>query len=356
MSIIHTDQVKLKQQNQHFSMAKLSPPVSWKDPATHYLKTFDHPWYGLLFKLQASINYATYLFFHQRQMLSGSFPMTTGSISSPMGLGSDSMPVCINLAGQATYLADSMQFMLEYALRFHDKGVFYMMPSFRGEDADARHLCQFYHAEAEITGCLDDVMSLVESYLHFLSTALLHEHGELLAALGFNTHHIQSAIKLQHFPRIRFDEALEALHHNPLYMTKHPAGFDIINHLGELALINIYAGPVWLTHLPQLSVPFYQADEPGTEYALCADLLMGIGETVGAGERHLDQDGVFAALAKRKVDPASYAWYLKMRDIHPLKTSGFGMGIERYILWLLEHNDIRDCQLFPRFNGVEFAV
>ncbi len=35
-----------------------------------------------------------------------------------------------------------------------------------------------------------------------------------------------------------------------------------------------------------------------------------------------------------------------------MKTSGFGMGIERFILWLLNHNDIRDCQILPRFNGI----
>lgn len=45
-------------------------------------------------------------------------PITTGSISSPMGLGSDSIPVKIQLGGRDTYLADSMQFALEYGCRF----------------------------------------------------------------------------------------------------------------------------------------------------------------------------------------------------------------------------------------------
>ena len=356
MSMLDIEQVQQKNTNSDFCVTKVSPPTSWMDPSTHYLNTFDNPWYGLLFKLQASINYYTYLFYHERQIHSGSFPITTGSISSPMGLGSDSIPVCIDLAGQPTYLADSMQFMLEYALRFHEKGVFYIMPSFRGEDADARHLCQFYHSEAAVSGTLDDVMSLVEDYIQFLSNAVLKEHGELLHSLGFDTQHIVAAIGMKHFPRIRFDKALEVLDHNPTFITEHPAGFKIVNNLGELELIKIYSSPVWLTHLPQLAVPFYQADESGTEYAMCADLIMGIGETVGAGERHADRDSVLKALAKRNVDQAPYEWYLKMREILPLKTSGFGMGIERYILWLLEHNDIRDCQIIPRFNGVQFAV
>ena len=44
------------------------------------------------------------------------------------------------------------------------------------------------------------------------------------------------------------------------------------------------------------------------------------------------------------------------KNEYPLKTSGYGMGIERYILWLTKKDDIRDCQLLPRFNGEEIVV
>jgi asparaginyl-tRNA synthetase len=49
------------------------------------------------------------------------------------------------------------------------------MPSFRGEDADATHLCQFFHSEAEIVGGLDDVIRVVEDYIRFLAQRLLAE-------------------------------------------------------------------------------------------------------------------------------------------------------------------------------------
>lgn len=38
-------------------------------------------------------------------------PVTTGAISSPMGLDSDSLPVHIDLFDEKTYLADSMHFI-----------------------------------------------------------------------------------------------------------------------------------------------------------------------------------------------------------------------------------------------------
>lgn len=334
---------------------KIQPPLSWVAPSSHYLKAMGNPWYKLIFKLQSVINYYTFLFFQAKDMCSASFPLTTGSISSPMGLGSDSLPVQINIANQPTFLADSMQFMLEYALRFHEQGVFYIMPSFRGEEADSRHLCQFYHSEAEICGTLDDVISLVESYIKYLAESILNMCRCSLEMAGFNVEHIVKITNMHVFPRISFEDALHALNNNPVYIVEHPAGFKSINNKGESELIKLFNGPVWLTHLPQLAVPFYQADQENTEFSKCADLLLGIGETVGAGERHADPVSVLKAMDKRQVSAKPYEWYLKMREVHPLKTSGFGMGIERFILWILEHTDVRDCQIVPRFNGVDFT-
>lgn len=57
------------------------------------------------------------------------------------------------------------------------------------------------------------------------------------------------------------------------------------------------------------------------------------------------------SLKQHQVSPEEYEWYCKMKQLYPLKTSGYGLGIERYLLWVLNHNDIRDCQLLPRFNG-----
>jgi len=85
---------------------------------------------------------------------------------------------------------------------------------------------------------------------------------------------------------------------------------------------------------------------------LAADLLFGIGETVGAGERHASESELRGALATHGIDSEPYAWYVQMKALRPMRTAGFGLGTERYVCWLLGHNDIRDCQLLPRFNGV----
>lgn len=100
-------------------------------------------------------------------------------------------------------------------------------------------------------------------------------------------------------------------------------------------------------------VPFYQASQDSI-HAKCADLLFGVGETVGCGERHKTGEEVRKALLEHQVNEEPYSWYIQMKEKYPLQTAGFGMGTERFILWLLKQNDIRDCQLLPRFNGEIF--
>ena len=102
----------------------LQATKSWKNINTHYLEVLKDPWYRLICDLENLISKYTYQFYFGKDMKTIHLPITTSTISSPMGLGSDSSPVKINLFNIPTYLADSMQFMLEYGCRLYIKGVF----------------------------------------------------------------------------------------------------------------------------------------------------------------------------------------------------------------------------------------
>lgn len=185
----------------------IKEPNSWKNLDTHYIEVLKNPWYKILVKLENLISVETMNFYEERGIITMHLPVTTGSISSPMGRGSDSSPVKINIDGVDTYLADSMQFLLKYGCRLNDKGVYYIMPTFRGEKADERHLCQFYHSEAEIPGKLEDVMNLVEDYIKFLSKKIIEQMGtELKREIGDISHIEMIANYEKQFPKITFDE------------------------------------------------------------------------------------------------------------------------------------------------------
>lgn len=159
------------------------------------------------------------------------------------------------------------------------------------------------------------------------------------------------------FPKISFEDAFELLgNKNNYFKLIENAGLTITN-AGERELIKLFGGPLWLTHFPSSTVPFYQACDPlNPKYSLTADLLMGIGETVGCGERHTNLDELDQSLKNHLVNPKEYKWYRQLKKDYPLQTSGFGMGIERYILWLLNHNDIRDIPTVNRIKGTKTYV
>lgn len=328
------------------------PSRTWEKPESHYIHAMSNEWYQSLLLIQDEINHSTFKFFRNQGIYSVSLPLTTGSVTSPMGLGSDSLPVKVNLEGVDTYLADSMQFHLEYALRNLSSGVHYVMPTFRGELADERHLCQFYHSEAEISGTLEDVIDLVNKYIHQLCVDLLENKKDVIEKIAGDTNHIEYVLDLNgNIPRITLEQAVLELGNNPEYVRNHDEGFRTITNQGEQELIKRFGGIVWLTHHDYLSVPFYQAKDESGKYALNADLLFGIGEVVGSGERHTDANELLSAMIHHQVNPSEYEWYVNMKALAPIKSAGFGMGVERFILWLLKHNDIRDCQMIPRFNG-----
>jgi hypothetical protein len=84
---------------------RVSPPGSWRDPKSHWLKALDSEWYRALITLQDGFARSTMGFWQERGVRFGALPLTTGSVSSPMGLGSDSLPVSVDMFGVATYLA-----------------------------------------------------------------------------------------------------------------------------------------------------------------------------------------------------------------------------------------------------------
>ena len=334
-----------------------TPPRSWSLPDTHYLRLLHDSWYSLLLRLFDGFQYATSAFWRERGVLAAALPITTGAVSSPMGLGSDSSPVRIEIQGISTYLADSQQFALELMCRLAKTGCYYIMPSFRGEANDERHLGQFVHSEAELSGDLANIQKTVEDYLRSLARFFLKEFAADIAAAAGTTAHVETlAMTSRPFQSIRFAEAVTILGDYADGITVDADGtWRTLSSAGERELLRRLGQFTWVTHFDELAVPFYQAvedDGTGRQVARNADLLFGIGETVGAGERHVTGMAVRDAIQRHGLSQHAYEWYITMRDKTPMLTSGFGMGVERFLLWLLDHNDVRDMMMLVRSNGV----
>ncbi|MEW1724583.1 amino acid--tRNA ligase-related protein [Streptomyces sp. NPDC093109] len=333
----------------------VKPPL-WSAP-DRYMELMDSPWGKVLVTVQDAVSFATAQFWAAQGVPTLHLPVTTGAVSSPLGLGSDSQPVRVDMFGQPTYLADSMQFSLEYGCRLSDSGCYYLMPSFRGEDPDASHLCQFFHSEAELPGGLDTTMSVVEDYLRHLTRHLLITCADTIRDIAGTVTHLEGIADHDGpFERITFSEAVHLLAGDPeLIRTGTAPGsapWRTVTRAAEQKLLTLCGSPVWVTNYDHLAVPFYQAyADDSRRTALNADLLLGVGEVVGAGERHTTAAEVRDALELHHISEKPYEWYVEMREHRPLHTSGFGMGVERLLMWALDHDDIRDLQILVRRNG-----
>jgi beta-aspartyl-peptidase (threonine type) len=291
------------------SQAKRDPaPKLWKSPSTFALTALHSPWYTAMLRLQSTLIHASVEFFNYRMDYRYVIvPMTTGSISSPMGLGSDSQPVSIELAGEKTYLADSQQFTLEYALRLEDglAGAYYLGTSCRGEDPDATHLNQFCHVECELLGGLTDGMRVANAYVIALVQAFKKNHELEIKRIAGTTKHLDDMLDLYQahgnaFPIITLDDALalpEITQEMWYYAVEgQPQYGRCLTRVGEQMLIAKYGGAVWLTEMDHMSVPFYQAYADDNRKARCGDLLIGMGEVVGCGNRHVTAEQALEAL------------------------------------------------------------
>lgn len=293
--------------------------------------------------------------------------MFTPSVSSPMGPGSDSEPMPIKFGELNTFLVDSSQFGFEPLVMNGLDKVYCYLPSMRGEDSDKRHLNQFYHCEMEMKGEMIELLPIIEQYIKTLAESVLLM-SNIIDKISENSEktkeYLKNILEVDNFPTITFDEAVELLVKNNkkelVNFTEH--GNDISSD-GEIELMKILnvKTPIWITNFDRDRVPFYQKPDPeNPEKTINADLLFPPiiensfgGEIAGAGQRQDNTKEMYESLKRQNVSSESYEWYIDLRNNPNYKiTSGFGLGVERFIAWSLGKDNIRDVILYPRIKNI----
>lgn len=346
---------------------RLRPPPF--DPATYYRDVATSAYFKALVILRHHIKQST------DDSLGGTFNaknvdlfMMTSSVSSPMGPGSDSLAVPIQFGLLKTFLVDSAQFGFEPLLLQGFERLYCYLPSMRGEDPDDRHLNQFFHAEMEVAAPLEDLFVEIESYVRGLSQTLLSLPNICAATSDDFDATLQALTRVaasRAFPRVSFEEAYRLLRSQPgsaEFVLANSFGRNITPS-GEAVLPALLGSdlPVWVTGFDRNMVPFYQKPDPNNPHrSLNADLIFppltdqGLGgEIVGSGQRQDAVKEMYESLARQHINPEPYEWYIDLRRQPGYRlTSGFGLGIERFIAWALAKRSIRDVSLYPRLKNV----
>lgn len=332
---------------------------------THYLEVAKSPYFQALSILRHYLKQACDIYWRDIQnAYSVDLFMLTQSISSPMGPGSDSKAIRIKFGKSSTYLVDSAQFGLEPLLMNGMRTVYCYLPSMRGENPNERHLNQFYHCEVETLGTLEELKPRIENFIKFLAETIIFMPN-ILNLLSANSdvsiRKLSSLLQTKKFQEIESDDVIKKLkdsgNGNLIRETK--LGYDITWE-ADLKLIQMLKAetPIWVNHYDRDRVAFYQ--KPYRENkAINADLLFPPiikysfgGEVVGSGQRQDNIDEMYESLKRQGLDPKPYEWYIDLRRLSNYKpTSGFGLGIERFIAWALCRNRIQDVILYPRLKN-----
>lgn len=267
--------------------------------------------------------------------------------------------------GQVAFLTQSSQFYLEMAL----PGVgdcYCIADSFRAEKSHTRrHFIEFLHAEAEFSGIftMDDHIQKMREFLQTLlvefqtiSAKTIKDYDTVMKT--DITSHLASIVeKSKRIKCMRHSEAIKYLREHEIYKdaeTKtHFELDDDIPEAQERKMIDDIGEIVFLTHFPLVTKSFYmKADPEDPTLAWGLDVeVPTVGEIIGSGVREGDYKTLLSRMAAQSLKIEDYTEYLDLRKYGFASTSGFGLGVDRILTWIMDQYRISDVATFPRYPG-----
>ena len=111
----------------------------------------------------------------------------------------------------------------------------------------------------------------------------------------------------------------------------------------------IYQAPVFIVNYPKDIKAFYmRQNADGRTVAACDLLVPGVGELVGGSQREERYDVLKERMEALGMDLEAYQWYLDLRRFGGVQHAGFGLGFERFLMYLTGVKNIRDVIPYPR--------
>jgi asparaginyl-tRNA synthetase len=232
-------------------------------------------------------------------------------------------------------------------------------PTFRAENSNtARHLAEFWMVEPEIAFAdLAADADLAESFLKYLFTALLDERGD---DLKFFAERIDKGCiaRLEtfvgsSFERMSYTDAIAALEKSGKAF-EFPVrwGMDLQSEHERWLTEEHVKAPVVVMNYPKEIKAFYmRMNDDGKTVAAMDVLAPGIGEIIGGSQREERLDHLDRRLVELGLDPHHYSWYRDLRRYGTVPHAGFGLGLERTIIYATGMANIRDVIPFPRTPG-----
>ena len=275
--------------------------------------------------------------------------------------------------GKATNLTVSGQLEGEAAAMGLGK-VYTFGPTFRAENSNTtRHLAEFWMVEPEVAFFdLDQNMDLAEDFLKYVITYAMENCKDDLAFLAERYEKDQKQkpaderselglmerldyVLKNQFVRLSYTEAIDILKDskpNKKGKFKYPIdswGADLQSEHERYLVEKHFKTPVILFDYPQEIKAFYmRLNDDGKTVRAMDVLFPGIGEIIGGSQREERLDVLDERIKQFGIDAEEIWWYRDTRRFGSVPHSGFGLGLERLVLFVTGMGNIRDVIPFPR--------
>ena len=255
--------------------------------------------------------------------------------------------------GEETWLTVSGQLNVEaYCLALGK--VYTFGPTFRAENSNtSRHLAEFWMVEPELAFAdLDDNAALAEDFLKAVLKALLTRCPDDMAFFADRIdrgviERLERVIETP-FERLSYTDAVAILQ-NSGEAFEFPVrwGLDLQSEHERYLTEKHVGGPVVVVDYPKDIKAFYMRVNDDDRTVAAMDVLVpGVGEIIGGSQREERLDVLDARLPPGTAE--RLWWYRDLRRYGSVPHAGFGLGLERLVLYATGMENIRDAIPFPR--------
>jgi asparaginyl-tRNA synthetase len=342
-----------------------SYPLQKKRHSFEYLREIAHlrprtNTFSAIFRVRSVLSMAIHEFFQNQGFIYVHAPIITGNDAEGAG---EVFTVTTrkddkydeDFFGKKASLTVSGQLQAEaFALAFRD--VYTFGPTFRAENSNtARHASEFWMIEPEIAFAdLADDMDLMEDMVVSCINYVLENCPE---EMKFFNEMIDKTLLERltrvcssRFIRMPYTEAIEHLQ-KATEKFEYPVkwGMDLQSEHERYICEKVVDGPVFLTDYPKDIKAFYmRVNDDNQTVAACDLLVPGVGELIGGSQREERLDVLKSRMAEFHIEEKSLEWYLDLRRYGGVKHAGFGLGFERFLMYITGMTNIRDVVPFAR--------
>ncbi|MDV3198077.1 MAG: asparagine--tRNA ligase [Vigna little leaf phytoplasma] len=353
-------------------------PIQPKKHSIAFLRQMPHlrlrtKLFGAIFRIRSTVCYALHNFFQEEGFLYIQTPIITshdcegaGELFQVTTLDVNNLPLdqhhqvdySKDFFKKKTFLTVSGQLENEaIAMAFHK--VYTFGPTFRAENSHtSRHIAEFWMIEPEIAFYdLKQNMNLAKKMLQNVIKTCLEQNKEDFLFLEQYVEpnlikRLKEIISLKEFPCITYFEALEILNKSDVDFEEQIVYGQDLSSEHEKFLAEIYfKKPVFIIDWPKKIKAFYMKNNPDNQTVAAMDLLVPkVGELIGGSQREERLDILIDKMKEFKINTKELDWYLDLRRFGSCVHSGFGMGLERFLLYITGIDSIKDVIIFPRVN------